>query len=66
MRISELIDTLQELANKHGDLDMLYENNGCLVDVESVSYMQKYSLPPVFVISDRTHADIQQNGKHHP
>jgi hypothetical protein len=63
MRISQLIDELQKLAAEHGDLDMLFENNGCLTDVESVSYMQKYSLPAVYVIADRAFANMPRNSE---
>jgi hypothetical protein len=64
MKISKLIDELQKLAAKHGDLDILFENNGCLADVESVCYMREYSLPPIFVISDRVCVDFHQNRKY--
>jgi hypothetical protein len=63
MKISKLIDELQKLAAEHGDLDILFEHNGCLADVESVCYMQAYSLPPVFVISDRVCVNLHQDQK---
>lgn len=63
MRISQLIGELQKLAAEHGDLDMLFENNGCLTDVEAVTYLQKYSLPAVFVISDKAFANMPLNSE---
>lgn len=61
MKISRLIKYLEALAAEYGDLEMLYEHNGCLADVVSVIYLQEYSLPPVFVISDRAIANIEQD-----
>lgn len=66
MKISMLIEELQKLAAEHGDLDMLFENNGCLADVESVCFMQEYSLPPVYVISDRICINFRQDQNRHP
>ena len=51
MKASELIEALQKLIEEHGDLETLCPDNGGVVDVNSVRYLQDYSLPPVFVIS---------------
>jgi hypothetical protein len=51
MNASTLVELLQELILKHGDLQTLCETNGEFIDLTSVAISQQVDLPPVFVIS---------------
>jgi hypothetical protein len=51
MNASTLIELLQELILKHGDLQTLCQSNGEFIDLTSVVIFQNGNLPPIFVIS---------------
>jgi hypothetical protein len=51
MKASELIAALQALVAQYGDLEVFRQEDGGVADVTSVTHLEEFSLPPVFLIS---------------